>query len=140
MPNQRRERGFWVQINTIIDAYQFTTSFTGPWVAPTQGASANPGTTPADVPVDPLPNDSGAIYTVACFHTHTPTIHWSTNDWRGVGPSGPYSGDVPFHNNRARVGIVYDYIGDAQGRIYGGHLKNAPAQRYQVGPTRRSLP
>jgi hypothetical protein len=139
-PNQRRERGFWIQVNTISNIYQHTTTFTGPWVGPTQGASATPGTTPADVPTDPAPNAIGAVYTVACFHTHTPTTYWSTNDYRPVGPSGPLRGDVPFHNSRERVGIVYDYIGDFQGRIYGGHPEGASAQRYQVGPTLRPLP
>jgi len=135
-PNRRRERGFWIQINTTGNIYQNTTTFTGSWVGPTQGASASPGTTPVDVPVDPAPNAAGAVYTVACFHTHTPCTYRGTNVVRAVGPSGA---DVTFHNNRQRAGVVYDYIG-TQGQIRGGHPESDATQRYQVGPNRRPLP
>ena len=140
-PNQRCERGFWIQINTISNLYQHTAVFTGPWVGPAQQASARPGNTPADIPVDPAPNATGAVYTVACFHTHTPTTFWATNSpGRRVGPSGPLRGDVPFHNSRQRAGIVYDYTGDARGYIPAGHPEGSAAQRYPVGPVQRPLP
>ena len=137
-PNQRRERGFWIQINTTNNLYQHTTVVTGPWVGPTQGASVMPGNTPADIPVDPAPNATGAVYTVACFHTHTPTTYRPVG--RPVGPSGPPGGDVQFHNNHQRVGVVYDYVGDASGVITNGCSEGATTQRYPVGPTQRPLP
>ena len=136
-PNQRRERGFWIQINTANNLYQHTEVFTGPWVGPGKGASATPGNTPVDIPFNPAPNAAGAIYTVACFHTHTPLTYRSTNVWRVVGPSGT---DITFHNNRQQIGVVYDYTGSVRGQIKGGHLENDIAQRYQVGPTQRPLP
>ena len=108
---------------------------------PAQQASARLGNTPADIPVDPAPNATGAVYTVACFHTHTPTTFWATNSpGRRVGPSGPLRGDVPFHNSKQRAGIVYDYAGDAQGYIPAGHPEGSAAQRYPVGPVQRPLP
>ncbi len=139
--NLRRERGFWILLNTTSNAYQFPSTVTGPWVSPTQGASISLGATPADVPAVPLPNSAGAVYTVGRFHTHTPRTYCSTNSFRRVGPStGTAPSDVAAANSSQRVGMAYDYVGDAAGRIRGGHPEGDPAQRYPYGPLSRPMP
>ena len=143
-PNLRRERGFWVRINTVNSTYVSSGATVGPMVGPATGAWIDLGGRPLDSPADPAPNSPGAEYSVASFHTHTPTTYRTTNDLgvtgvRIIGPSGPdhtqdYSDNV--------VGIVYDYIATPQGSgsIPAGHPLASSAQRYHSGPLRRSTP
>ena len=136
-PNQRRERGFWIQLNTQTNNYNTTGATVGPWVGPAQTASLNPGAKPADNPATPLPNAAGTIYTVAHFHTHTPTTY------RTVGrPIGPTGADNNYYNSQNVTGIVYDYIESpaGSGNIPAGHPEGAAAQHYSSGPDRRSTP
>jgi len=49
-PNQRRERGFWVRVNTASNAYEHDAVVTGDWVGPDDGASIGFPDRPADVP------------------------------------------------------------------------------------------
>jgi len=125
----RREEGFWIQLDTANQNYQFTGHFTGPTVGPTVGASATPGVKPADIP-----NAAGPTYTVGLFHTHTPTAFRPVG--RGVGPS---NADENFHNGNDVVGVVYDYEASpaGSGNIPAGHPIGSPAKRYHSGPNRR---
>ena len=135
-PNQRRERGFWVSLNTANDTYAAGSALTGPWVGPEEGAYMTPGDRPADNPSSPAPNSTGATYSVSFFHTHTPTTY------RTVGrPVGPSTADGNFHTNQNVTGIVFDYVAVTNGNeIPAGHPKDSTAQRWQSGPTRRSTP
>ncbi|HPF98822.1 MAG TPA: hypothetical protein PLE77_02055 [Kiritimatiellia bacterium] len=141
--NQRRERGFWILLNTTSNAYDHGAVVTGAWSGPTGGASIILPPRPADIPSSPLPNADGATYSVASFHTHTPTTY-TTNylpgTTRDVGPS-PYDNtadtadDVP--------GVVYDYTGSpaGSGSIPMGYPEASPAQRYlSLGVNRRTTP
>lgn len=143
-PNQRRERGFWIKLNTKSNVYEFTGTVTGGWSNPTQGASVPLPSRPDDSPASPSPCDDGATYSVASFHTHTPTEFRAAANppgtTRGVGPSGADNridtqDDVP--------GVVYDYVESpgGSGSIPMGHPKNSSAQLYHSrGRDRRSTP
>jgi hypothetical protein len=134
-PTTRREEGFWIRLNTATGVYEFTATVTGPVVGNDDPATINLGARPADTPaIAPLPNGN-ATYTVASFHTHTPTTHRTVG--RAVGPS---AADVAADNADDVTGVVYDYVGDGAGNIPAGHPLNSPAQRYQSGPIRRSTP
>lgn len=133
-PTQRRELAFWIQINTRTDVYVCLPTINGPFVTNSQGAYATPGGPPADIPITPDPNADGAEYTVALFHTHTPTTHRRFG--RAIGPSGQ---DGRFHTHHDRVGLVYDYVG-VSGNSPAGHPLLSPAQLYHSGPNRRSTP
>jgi hypothetical protein len=131
---QRRERGFWIRLNTNTEAYEFAATDFGPFISDLQTGSVTPSAKPADSPASPSPLDT-PTYTVAYFHTHTPTFYRSVG--RGVGPSGA---DFAFHAAKDVVGIAYDYVGDASGNAPSMWPLNSPAKRYDAGPTRRSTP
>ncbi len=142
--NQRRERAFWIRLNTTSDAYEFTTTVTGSWAAPADGASVSPGSRPADTPATPEPNAAGATYSVALFHTHTPTTFRAAavpvGSTRGIGPS---TADNNFHNGQDVPGVVYDYVESpaGSGSIPMGHPEGAAAQLYlSLGKNRRTTP
>lgn len=137
----RREQAFWVRLDTSgSGTYSVTSTIVGPTRTNTQGASVQPLPKPADTV-----NGDSRVYTVACFHTHTPMTYRFPADYdastdspkwsRRVGPSGA---DVTFHNHASvRVpGIVYDYSAN----VLSGHDINDAAQLYHCGPTRRDLP
>jgi hypothetical protein len=124
-PNQRRERGCWIQWNKDTSKFSTTTMVMGKWVGPTEGASVNPY---------PIAPDADPVFTVGSFHTHTSTEYRSKKTGRGVGPS---DADVSSDNNDDTAGVVYDYIGTG-GNIYGGTSKDAPAKLYHSGPNRRT--
>ena len=108
--------------------YQFTaTVYTSPPAGVTQGASVTLTNRPAD--------KAGQLYTVASFHTHTPTAYRPTG--RGVGPS-----DADQRADRADnvVGLVYDYIGNADRDAPAGWPLNSLAKIYHSGPNQRALP
>lgn len=125
----RREECFWIRKNMKTGKFEFTSTVTGPVVGPGTGAYVTPEPKPADT----NPGTPDAVYTVAMFHTHTPTTYRPVG--RGVGPSGA---DVTFHNNHGIPGLVYDYVAASGGNIPAGHPLNSPAQLYQCGPNRRT--
>lgn len=142
--NQRRERGFWIELDTAADAYRAGPLVLGGFNGPTAGASVPLPTRPADTPATPDPCAAGAVYRVASFHTHTPTEFRAAANPPGttrvVGPSGAdqridTSDDVP--------GVVYDFVEApaGSGSIPMGHPKTGAAQRYHsLGRTRRTTP
>lgn len=132
----RREEGFWIRLNTTNGTYAKTATILGPSVGPTATGSVVLGTRPADTPGAPALT-GGATYTVASFHTHTPTT------FRPVGrPVGPSGADNAADTSDDVTGIVYDYVESpaGSGSIPAGHPLNSPARRYQSGPARRSTP
>jgi hypothetical protein len=126
----RREEGFWIQLDMSSSSYRFVNRFTGPTVGPGVGASATPGSKPADTGTP-----EKGTFTVGLFHTHTPTTFRPVG--RGVGPSGA---DESFHSSNDVVGVVYDYEASpaGSGNIPAGHPLHSAARRYSSGPNRRS--
>ena len=131
----RREEGYYIQINTSTGTYGIIAhSVETPPVSNSQGASWNTAAypRPADSYANPTPFDE-PIYTIAWFHTHTPTTY--RTDGRGVGPSTPdrnWSTD----SNINIPGFVYDYVESpsGSGQIPAGHPINSPAQVYPITP------
>jgi hypothetical protein len=139
--NRRRERGFFIRVNTKKNRYTFTNHVNGPWVGPGDGASLPLGSRPPDDPSNPAPNAKGSKYVVASFHTHTSTA------FRTVGrPVGPSGADDRNNTRRKIPGVVYDYTaasatGGALGSIPAGHPKNSGAKLYKsLGLERRPTP
>jgi hypothetical protein len=123
----RREQGFWIKYDTSASSYTCAPAFTGDAVGPGETGAADPGTKPAD---------SGTVYTVGLFHTHTP-MTYRTGGTRGVGPSGA---DNSFHTSNNVAGVVYDYVESpaGSGTIPSGHPLASAAQLYSSGPTQRT--
>lgn len=143
-PNQRREHGFWIRLNTLSDAYEFGPTVYGSWSGPTGGAGVNLPPRPADIPATPSPSDHGATYYVASFHTHTPTEFRTGPGLVGsVRPIGPSGADNNADNTDDVPGVVYDFVESpaGSGSIPMGHHKTSPAQLYfSAGKTRRTTP
>jgi hypothetical protein len=144
-PNRRREKGFWIRLNTKTNTYEHTAVVNGTWNAPADGAGVDIGSRPADAPATPDPcSEDGATYSVASFHTHTPTEFRAAatppGSTRPIGPSGAdntidTSDDVP--------GVVYDFVESpaGSGSIPMGHPKTSAAQLYHSrGKDRRTTP
>jgi hypothetical protein len=129
-PASRREEGFWIRLNKGTGKYEFTPTILGPVIGPLATGSVVLGARPADV----APGTPGAIYTVASFHTHTPTTFRPVG--RPVGPSGP---DNAADTSDDVVGVVYDYVGSPAGslNIPAGHPLASAAQLYHSGPDHR---
>jgi hypothetical protein len=125
----RREEGFWIRLNEGTGRYEFTSTVVGPSVGPTVGASVVLGARPADTS-----GTDGTTYTVASFHTHTPTAFRPVA--RAVGPSGA---DESADTSDDVVGVVYDYVESpaGSGNIPAGHPIGSAAQTYHSGPDRR---
>ena len=137
-PSNRRERGFWVRINTATGVYFRDQEIPGPLVTNGVGASILLGSRPADIPTAPTPLDSGAVYTVASFHGHTPTTY--STQLRYIGPS---DGDVSADAAAQIPGIVYDYVEYQPGCGYipQGWPKSGAYQFYKTpGLIRRPTP
>lgn len=145
-PNRRRERGFFIRIDTRNNRYVFTNRVTGIWVGPGEGAAVALGARPPDDPENPKPNAKGSKYVVASFHTHTSTSLRRGPGARAVGPS-----DTDDKNNQKRQvpGVVYDYVATQPprppnaplGSIPMGHPKEAAARLYRsLGVDRRPTP
>jgi len=145
------ERGFYITLDTADGGLSPTGHTNGPVVYGTNTASIQLGPIPKDIPPNPSPTGT-AIYVIATFHTHTPTVNWPDNLVRGVGPS---EDDKAFAIAHQLPGLVYDYIADPlvsaeQGEdvIPGGHPLDASAKVYIVEgevngeqvPTRRPTP
>ncbi|MBW4644931.1 MAG: DUF4157 domain-containing protein [Goleter apudmare HA4340-LM2] len=121
--NSRREQGFWIRWNSGTGNYSVTGRVVAPAVGNAQGATINLPAKPAD---------AGAEYTVASFHTHTPTKY--RNVGRAVGPSGA---DINADTGDNVAGVVYDYADAGGGNIPARHPLRAPAHLYHSGPNRR---
>ena len=136
--NSRRERGFWIALDTANNTYVATSQSYGQTCDNSQTASVYLPPRPNDTPSNPGPTEQGAVYSVASFHTHTPTTY------RSVGrPVGPSAADRRADSLDQVPGIVYDFIEatPGSGRIPPGHLKTAPAMRYKsLGLERRPTP
>ncbi len=124
-PTSRREEGFWIRKNMNSGNYSVTPTVTGPSVGPGQGATISLGTRPADNP---------PVYTVASFHTHTPTTHRTVG--RAVGPSGA---DRRADASDDVAGVVYDYRAVSGGNIPAGHPLNSAARLYRSRNKRRRV-
>jgi hypothetical protein len=128
-PTTRREQGFWVQWDatspkTSGGSYRAVGHKTGTSVGPTQGATINLGTRPAD---------DGDWFTVASFHTHTPTKHRAVG--RVVGPS---TADHNADTSDNVTGLVHDYVAVSGGAIPAGHPLLSSATIYKSGPDQRT--
>jgi hypothetical protein len=139
--NRRRERGFWITLNTRINRYTFTNRLKGAWAGPAGGASVNLVPRPPDVPASPAANEKGVKYPVCSFHTHTPTeFRAMYPGTRGIGPSPD---DERIDANDQVPGMVYDYVESpaGSGSIPMGHPKGSAAQRYlSLGLLQRPTP
>ncbi|MDD2480004.1 MAG: hypothetical protein PHS31_08945 [Victivallaceae bacterium] len=121
--NQRREKGFWISLNTSTNSYQIGSTINGPYVGPDDYATINLGKRPGSSLSSPNPNASGTIYAVSSFHTHPPFTYANIS---GIsGPSDPDRAADYFDNV---AGIVYDYV---QRNIPAGYPKNSPAQTHE---------
>jgi hypothetical protein len=130
-PNLRRERGFWVSLNTAGDGiYSCGESKLGDLTNPFVGAAINLGSRPHSALSAIAPNATSAIYAVSSFHTHTPTVYRSSGR-----PSGPSTADQDIDQHDNVAGIVYDY---AIYYIPPRHPKNSPAAIYKSN-NQRSL-
>ena len=139
-PGRRRERGFWIYLDTTTDSYESGPDQFGDWADDDEDVEIRLHRRPSDIPSSPLPTAPGARYPVASFHTHTPTAYRTNIVFRYVGPSDE-DNDADFIDQVP--GVVYDYTGDPSfpSMILGGHPLNAPAQRYQsLGVERRPTP
>lgn len=105
--NRRGERGVWIQLNTQTNTYNTTGATAGPWAGSGDTSTISILAKPADNPATPLPNAAGATYTVASFHTHTPTTYRTGTGTRRVGPSDV---DIAADNTDNVAGIVHDYV------------------------------
>ena len=148
VPNQRREHGYWIMLDTQTETYSAENLILGGWATPgTTGAVVIPNP-PPDRPISPNPIDSGAIYSVAWFHTHTPTTYLPTNNaaYRPVGPSNPADYNVSLR--KLVPGIAYDFDPDPvtsalrhTNAIPCGWPKSSPAHMYSISPPlRRNSP
>ena len=142
-PTNRRERGFWILLDTSSNSYNAGETIYGDWCGTNEDASVSISPRPSDVPSDPSPTASGALYPVASFHCHTPTTYRpeTTNfHGRAVGPTPNDNGmDLIEHV----PGLVYDYLDspEGSGNIPHEHPINSPAGIYEsLGEERRPTP
>ena len=130
-PNLRRERGFWVCLDTSGEgAYTNSTIYLGTLVGPTSTAGVSLGTRPLSNLSDVAPNAQSAKYTVSSFHTHTPMTYRM-----GARESGPSSADINHSDWYNVAGIVCDYSVNI---IPAGHPKESP-YRFYSSQNRRIL-
>ena len=139
---RRRELGFWITLNTCRGRYDHTRPILGRVVGPREDGEVPLGSRPADNPRHPPedPRDCATSYTVASFHTHTPTTHREPpGGSRVVGPSRQ---DETNARNRKLPGLVFDYAANPPGtnRIPYGYAPEEPAFLYRYGPLQRPTP
>ena len=132
-PTNRRERGFWIILNTETSLYEAGETKIGPDCPSYAQATVNLSPRPPDDPPLPSPTASGACYPVASFHCHTPTTYLvaTTNyEGRAVGVSGK---DWQMDTIEQVPGIVYDYLDspEGSGNIPPEHPINSPAGIYE---------
>lgn len=119
----RREQGFWVRWNSESEAFSITGHGAGTVVGNDKGAV---------VSLPKKPADAGAEYTVASFHTHTPTFFRNGNR-----PTGPSAADLSCDRSDNVAGLVYDYsaaMSMARSPI------DSPAKLYSTGNQRTGKP
>jgi len=133
----RREEGYYITVNTDTEAYGITAHTIATPVANNQGAGWDTATfpRPADSIANPTPLQK-PTYTIAWFHTHTPTT------FRMVGrPIGPSAADFGWSTNASIncPGYAYDYTESpaGSGNIPAGHPINSAAQVYTATPPAR---
>ena len=142
-PTNRRERGFWILLDTAANSYEAGPTLYGHWCGTGEDASVGMSPRPPDVPSQPSPTDFGAKYSVASFHCHTPTTYRpATTNFPGrkVGPS---KDDKRVDKVDHVPGIVYDYLDSPDGswNIPPEHPINSPAGIYEsFGEERRPTP
>lgn len=131
----RGERCFWILLDTATGQYSKTATVVTN-VGPKQTGHCNLPAPPPDKPTSPSLSDS-PVYTVAWFHTHTPTTY------RSVGrPVGPSDKDIKAASFYKMPGAAYDYVG-APGRggyIPAGWPLRAPAKLWPIPPVQRPTP
>ena len=127
-PTNRHEVGCWILLNTATDTYSFTVTTNGPPTPNNEDSIINLLPLPSDVPLHPNITNGAATYTVASFHTHTPSTYVSGRP-RIVGAS---PADTNASETLLVPGLVYDYVENSEtpGEIPAGHPMNAPAQLY----------
>ncbi|MBQ6926451.1 MAG: hypothetical protein IJQ73_17585, partial [Kiritimatiellae bacterium] len=127
-PTNRQEVGCWILLDTATDTYSFTATTNGPPTPNDEDSNINLLPVPSDTPLFPRLTNGSAIYSVASFHTHTPSTY-RTGIPRIVGPS---TSDTNASTTLSLPGLVLDYIENAEtpGKIPIGHPMNAPAQLY----------
>lgn len=119
----RREQAFWVRWNSETEAFSVTGHGAGDEVDNDTGAAVSLPAKPADTHPE---------YTVASFHTHTPTF------FRSVGrPTGPSGADYRVDKSDNVAGLVYDYSAKTS---VAGNPKESPARLYQAGKRRPGKP
>lgn len=140
-PTLRRERGFWINLDTVSGLYE-------PWilVIGTNAAFSMRGGVKLGQPIwgypeyTPSPISSGNTYSVASFHTHTP-IQYVTNYYHSGRTVGPSDKDIESSVSTAHPGIVFDYFpvpfSVYTNRIPHLHPKDSAARPYPVGPPER---
>lgn len=139
----RREKGFWIYINTTTRQYEYGATITGELV---QGSIGTHGSVPlyeSTYKVDEAPDSPllGGKYYIAFFHAHTPLTYCTDDGSRQTGPSITDSNWA--YNDGKIPALVYDYIGMKDGEnsiVNAGHKIDLPAKVYRVGPTKRSTP
>jgi hypothetical protein len=139
-PESRQEIGFWITLDTCSRNYFRTKIHVSRPAGPDEDVSLRLGTRPADMPKNPPAVEGCATYTVASFHTHTPTTYRTQlGAARMVGPSPT---DESFDRRQNVPGVIFDYIEDPPGSktIPFGYPKEKPAQRYRSGLLRRPTP
>ena len=143
-PTSRRERGFWIYLDTSVNSYEAGPTLYGNPCGPDDDAAVSMSPRPPDEPPLPSATASGARYPVASFHCHTPTTYRvsATNfPGRAVGPS---PNDLFTDENVDQVpGLVYDYLDLPRhdGNIYPGLPIDSSAIIYEsIGKERRPTP
>ncbi len=141
----RREKGFWIYMDTRVNAPQiyFKEDIPdGPIITGSEGTNGSILATPPtleEITSSPL---QGGKYVVAIFHTHTPLTYIDEGNYRLVGES---DNDIAYSNNQNIPGFVYDYIGGQYENILSSgnvivsmHNLNEPSKIYKYGPNRRT--
>ena len=83
------------------------------------------------------PCREGNKYVVAHFHTHPPLSNCPATSFR---PAGESEKDIEWIGKRDQIiaGIVYDYVGNKNGEVRGGHALDAVYKPYKYGSPRRN--
>jgi hypothetical protein len=137
----RREEGYYITLDTLAETYGITAYSLGTTINNNQGAGWDTATSPRppDSIANPTPLDT-PTYTVAWFHTHTPTVNRATG--RPIGPSGADFGWSANANINC-PGYAYDYVESpaGSGNIPAGYPINSAAMVYTITPpSRRPTP
>ena len=134
-PTSRCEIGCWIQLDTAMDTYLFTTNRIGPPAENNIASTVDLQPLDPDFPDYPNLTHGSAIYTVASFHVHTPATYITPSNCP-VGPSGQ---DQDVSIQFSRPGLLGDYEATLppvapglNGRIPSGHPANAAWQLYST--------